>query len=124
MGTNIERINEKTFKGWFLNNFDADDITEMDEIGAEHFGPFIYYADTSMLYEQFGEEIWDLVGEVAETYYSNTVQGVLAERNDDIDTPARFECVMVRLAAAYLAHKLRLEGLGIGINDEEVEGDE
>jgi hypothetical protein len=103
MGANIEKIEERSFKEWFGNWFDDEDITEMAEIGPEHFGPFIYYSDTSMLYERFGGEIWDLVDEAAGSFYGFTGLGLMALREKDICSPAGFECHMVWTAASYLA---------------------
>jgi len=124
MGYNIGKIDEKTFKDWFLNRFDSEEIAEMNQIGPEHFGPFMYFADTSMLYRQFDEEIWDLVGEVTDTFYSTTVLGMITQQVGDMCTAARFECQMVWIAAAHLADTHLQEKLGDeNNNDEQEEGE-
>lgn len=124
MGANINSINEATFREWFMNTFDMDDITEMIENGAADFGPFIYYSDTSMLYERFSQEIWDLAMEAAELGCDDGVLKVPLQRGGAVDTPEKFECAMVTIAAHGLACKLGFEALDIEIDDDEVEGDE
>jgi hypothetical protein len=104
MGINIEIIDERSFKEWFLNQFDDDDIEAIVQEGPEQYGAFIDLDDISMLYRRFDEEIWDLVGEVADTYYGTTVLGLLAKQEDAINTNAGFEIQMVRIAAAHLAY--------------------
>lgn len=124
MGANINSINEATFKEWFLNTFDLADILEMIKIGPEHFGPFIYYSDTSMLYERFSQEIWDLAMEIAVIGCDDGVIKIPLQHGGAVDTPEKFESAMVLIAAHGLAYKLGLEALDIGIDDVEEGGAE
>ena len=107
MGASINSINESTFEEWFLNTVDPDTIVKITRIGSWDCEPLKYfsYSDTSLLYERFAKEIWELAIKIASIKCNDGVIQITIKKGGAIDTPENFEWVMVMLAIDCLAYK-------------------
>ncbi len=57
-----------TFKEWMLNQFNRDELSDIVKNGAiSGFHGLIYYHETTALYNQFHEEIWDMLHDEADS---------------------------------------------------------
>lgn len=101
----IKNINEPSFEAWFLNNFEQETINRMADRGTEEVcGPMTYYANTSLLFERFQDDIWRLATEYSFAYVGESILMTLSG-DRTISSPATFTTAMVQAASNCLAHR-------------------
>jgi hypothetical protein len=89
----------------FIKEYDIEDIRTMAEHGCSGgISGMIYYTETSEIYEQYADELHDLVSRLAEEF--GAFPAYIAE---NIDTPATFKNAMVWLCAELVAQELSTE---------------
>ncbi len=105
MDNYITSINEPSFEAWFQNNFGQETINRMAERGTEEVcGPMTYYANTSLLFERFQPEIWQLAQKYSEDYLDeNLLMTLSGDRT--ILSPAIFTTSLVQAASDCLARR-------------------
>lgn len=94
----------ESLERWMLKHLENDDIVDIYNHGANQGWPLIY-KETCALYEQFHEEIWDIVEQVAEREFSKVLR-LLSIKYPSINTARDFERAMVWMALEYLAEKI------------------
>ena len=53
-----------TFKGWMLNQFTHNELADLCNYGAQGgFPGLIYYSETTALYDQYRDDIWEMLEE-------------------------------------------------------------
>lgn len=112
MGASINSINEATFEEWFLNTVDPETLVKIALTGSWDHEPFISYecSDTSILYERFEDEIWELVTKYAAVNDSHELLAISFDGGFGIRTPKQFKCAMVLIAATCVAVKSAISG--------------
>ena len=82
-------------KEWVLSTQSANDIKEIAEHGCINgcCNELIYYSDTIKFYDEFKEEIWELVSECAEDVEESTLT-YISRAVKHIDTDTQFKNAM------------------------------
>lgn len=86
-----------TFNDWFKDNL-ADYAEDIANHGADAGYPHItYYSDTTPLYDQFEEEIFDALSEDAHDMGYDNIDAMTSQfgRSDMLDDPIQRKCLMV-----------------------------
>jgi hypothetical protein len=93
-----------TFHEWFKQNLAEDYGRDIANHGAEH---ITYTADTVELFDQYGEEIWEMAVEEAKSMGCKNVAEMIAgfKRADRIGSLATFKNLMVWYAVERLARE-------------------
>lgn len=64
-----------TFKEWMLSNFSRDELADMCRHGANvGWHGLIYYSETTKLYQQYKDEIWEMLYEDAESFGMSPIE--------------------------------------------------
>jgi hypothetical protein len=104
MNMYIQNITESSFEAWFLNYFEQEAINRMASNGVEVCGELTYYANTSLLFERFQPEIWQLAQKYSEDYLDeNLLMTLSGDRT--ISSPATFTTAIVLAASDCLARR-------------------
>lgn len=101
-------IRSKTFEQWMLANFDRDELNDIATHGADTgWGGLTYYRDTDKLYERFGDELWSVLDEIADSFGESDILDVLKHNTyaKNALTPTQFNCAIVWQVAEYYARK-------------------
>ena len=97
-----------TFREWFKQNLAKDYGRDIANHGADAGYPHIRYtADTVELFDQYGDEIWEMAVEEAENMGCKNVAEMIAgfKRADRIGSLAKFKNLMVWYAVERLARE-------------------
>jgi hypothetical protein len=97
-----------TFREWFKQNLAEDYGRDIANHGADAGYPHIRYtADTVELFDQYGEEIWEMAVEEAESMGCKNVAEMIAgfKRANMIGSLATFKNLMVWYACERLAQE-------------------
>lgn len=108
MSNYIKELNEKSFCEWFKNEVasDEDAISDIIVHSVKHAHRAFYrYADTSMLYERYSDEIWQIVNHYAQSLHNCTTVQLLGRDKgfQEISDPEELADCLVCLAATKLA---------------------
>jgi hypothetical protein len=104
---------EKTFRVWF-NTHLSEEANDIANHGADAGYPYITYtSDTVKLFDQYGDDIWDMAVEQANDAGYNNVAEMIAsfKRKDMIDSLDTFKNLMVWYACEVLAHEFENESV-------------
>jgi len=88
--------------------FSCDELTDMVNHGVSSgFSGLIYYSETTALYQQYKDEIWDMLYSEAESY-GDTILGLIAQFSGakNVGGADQFENLLVWFAAEKTAHEL------------------
>lgn len=86
---------------WLAETYDADEIREIAEHGCKQgVHGLIYYSETSVLYDTFRKEIWEVLDEYAQDIGSNVLEMVHGE---DVATHDQFAQYLVWMAVELAA---------------------
>jgi hypothetical protein len=110
-----------TFRQWLKDNLDAGQLRDLANHGADAGWPgLIYTSDTVKLFDQFGDEIWELAVEQAEQLGEGNVATMIGgfRRADMLDSLDTFKNLMVWFAAEEYARQLT-DGEAEDADDEE-----
>ncbi|HEV2548442.1 MAG TPA: hypothetical protein VGU20_13970 [Stellaceae bacterium] len=97
-----------TFREWFRNHL-ADSARDIAEHGADSGFPHITYtSDTVKLFDQFGDEIWEmLVNDASDCGDKNVCQFIAGFRRDDMmESLDQFKNLLVWYACEKVASEL------------------
>ena len=102
---------EKTFKQWMQEQFDHDELKDMVNHGVNNgFSGLIYYSETTALYQQYKDEIWDILYEESEAFGVSILEMLAQTRlGKDAATAYQFENFLVWFAAENIARDLTPE---------------
>lgn len=96
----------KTFKDWLNNQYSSDELLEIAQhgcvSGCAH--GMIYYSETSALYQEFADDIHEIVGD-----YVDSLGEMPSPLLESINSAVNFQNNMVWLATEILAYDLTSE---------------
>ena len=98
-----------TFREWFVENLAEDYGRDIARHGADAGYPHITYtSDTVKLFDQFGDEIWEMANDDAESMGCKNVAEMIAGfgRADMLGSLDQFKNLMVWYACEALAREL------------------
>ena len=102
----------ETFRDWFKANL-AESARDIAAHGADAgYGGITYTRDTVELFDQYGDEIWNMAVEDAEAMGHKNVAEMVAgfARADMLDSLAQFKNLMVWYACEKLAQEMEAKG--------------
>ena len=101
-------IRAETFGDWLRANFSKGNLGEIVVHGADAGWPNLTcYRDTCKLYTKFREEIWQVLGDMAEDRgYKNTWAMIAESKYAGLDDADQAENLLVWLAAEAIAEEL------------------
>jgi len=94
-----------SFKKWLLKNFEHNELVDIANYGAQNgFHGLIYYSETTKLYRQYKENIWDMLYEDADSQ-GLTVTELIDSFNGskNVNNEDQFENLLVWYAAEKVA---------------------
>lgn len=97
-----------TFREWFKANL-SEYASDIANHGADAGFPEITYtSDTVKLFDAYGDDIWALAVEMADSVGSKNVAAMIAEfaRSDMLDSLDRFKNLMVWFACEEIAREM------------------
>ena len=96
--------NAKTFKEWFTNQYEDEDIKEIYLHGCESgcAGGLIYYSETNALYDKYADEIHEIVYD----YFTDSGMSIPSEITDRLGCLEHFKNQMVWTCAEILASEI------------------
>jgi len=98
----------KTFKEWMTEGFSHNELADMVNHGVSGgFGGLIYYSETTQLYQQYKEEIWDMLYLDAESF-GETILQMIANFSGakNVGSSDQLENLLVWYAAEKIAYDL------------------
>ena len=105
--------NPETFKDWLLEQEknESFSLKEMSQYGCENgFSGLIYYNETTKLYDEYQDDIWETNQDFAEEMGWNSALDLFAgyspKRTDYVTTNSMFKNSMVWSAAEILARQI------------------
>jgi len=110
-----------TFKDWMKNQFDHDELVSLCEHGAQGgFSGLIYYFETNALYDQYRDDIWDMLEEDRESFGMKTCAELIASFNGakDVASDQQYKNLLVWYAAERIAFELTQSRRGFDEDDE------
>lgn len=95
-----------TFKQWMLEKFERDELRDMVEHGVQGgFSGLIYYQETVELYEQYYQEIWEMLCDEANSLGMNPVELINNfRRSSSVVNHKEFVNLLVWFAAEKVAY--------------------
>lgn len=99
----------KTFHDWMRRQFNHNELADLSNYGAVcGFGGLIYYHETAALYNQYHEEIWEMLEEDRQSFGMNTCSEVIASFNGakDVVSDEQYKNLLVWYAAERIAYEL------------------
>jgi hypothetical protein len=97
-----------TFKNWLLENL-KEELTDIATHGCEGgFTGLIYYHETSLLYDTYQNEIWEMLCEDAESFCDGNVPSFISSLNGskNVSDEITFKNLLVWYAAERLADQI------------------
>ena len=97
----------KTLKDWFKENL-SDSAKDLAQYGASSgFSGIIYYKETTALYNEYTEEIWDMLEEDRESIGHKTILELIASFNGakDVGSDEQLKNLLVWYACERLAQE-------------------
>ena len=97
-----------TFKDWLLENL-KEELKDIANHGCEGgFTGLIYYHETSLLYDTYQKEIWEMLCEDAESFGDGNVLSFITSLNGskNVSDEMTFKNLLVWYAAERLAHQI------------------
>lgn len=97
-----------TFREWFRDNL-SEYASDIANHGADAGYPHITYtSDTVKVFDTYGDEIWDMAVEMAESMGEKNVAALIAGfgRADMLDSLDRFKNLMVWFACEEIAREI------------------
>lgn len=104
---------EQTFKAWFKENL-WEYASDIANHGADAGFPHITYTtDTVKLFDQYGDEIWEMAVNMADDMGDKNVAAMIAgfQRSDMLSTLDQFKNLMVWFACEELARDYERENV-------------
>lgn len=98
----------KTIKEWVLENYGYETIVDITNHGmVSGFGNLIYYSDTVAFYDEFGEQIWDMLHEDAENM-NMTIMELMASFNGqkNVGSDYQFKNMLCWYAVERVCHEI------------------
>ena len=98
-----------TFKDWMKNQFDYDELLNLCEHGAQGgFSGLIYYSETNALYNEYRNDIWDMLERDREDFGMQTCAELIASFNGakDVASDEQYKNLLVWYAAERIAFEL------------------
>lgn len=91
-----------TFKEWLLSHYDNDELKNIAENGCANVAPhgMVYYSETTDLYNQFCDDLHEIVGE----YMESTGMDDIKYLSDNLGSAPMFKNAMVWLCAEIVAY--------------------
>ena len=97
-----------TFKDWLLENLE-EELKDIATHGCEGgFTGLIYYHETSLLYDTYQKEIWEMLSEDAESFGDGNVLSFITSLNGskNVEDEVTFKNLLVWYAAERLADQI------------------
>ena len=100
--------NYNSFKDWMTNHFSNKELADIANFGcASGFHGLIYYSETTTLYQQYKDDIWELVTDATELYgYKSSMEFLASLHGSLIDDADQFENLLVWFAAEQIAWQI------------------
>src|SRR3990167_9795302 len=111
-----------TFKDWMKNQFDYDELLNLCEHGAQGgFSGLIYYSETNALYNEYRNDIWDMLERDREDFGMQTCAELIASFNGakDVASDEQYKNLLVWYAAERIAFELTQGRRGFDEEDDE-----
>ncbi len=98
----------KTLKEWMMQQFDKDELMDICSYGCISGYPgLIYYSETTELYREYEDEIWEMLQEDADSFGCSSIAELIATFNGakDANNRDQFENLLVWYAAERIARE-------------------
>ena len=92
-----------------LEHFDPWELSDIAKHGADKgWSGLIYYRETCELYDQYAEDLWDMLGEDADAFGSESVLELIAGFGgaSQVASDAQFKNLLVWYGAERVANRL------------------
>ena len=102
-------MSDLTFKDWMTDQFEHDELVDLCNHGAQGgFSGLIYYHETTALYDQYHQNIWDMIWRDREVFDMRTCLELLASFSGakDVRSDVQFKNLLVWYAAEQIAFEL------------------
>ena len=109
-----------TFKEWMLNQFTLNELADLCNYGAQGgFSGLIYYSETTALYDQYQDDIWEMLEEDRVQYGYQSCSELIASFNGakDVSSDYQYKNLLVWYATEKIAFNIT-QGEYLSDNDE------
>lgn len=98
----------KTFKEWMLHQFEHNELADLCNHGAQGgFSGLIYYHETTALYNQYHEDIWEMLYDDAESLGIHCLELVATFGGArDVHSDAQYKNLLIWYAAEKIADEV------------------
>ena len=96
-----------TFKDWLISQYEPEELKDIAEHGCASCAPagMIYYNETSKLYDQFCDDLHEIVGDFVEATGDDSLHHLIS----NIGSATSFKNAMVWMATELVAYDLTSE---------------
>jgi len=99
----------ETFCGWMKHQFTHNELADLCNYGAQGgFHGLIYYSETTALYDQYHDDIWEMLEEDRESFGMQTCPELIASFNGakEVGSDMQLKNLLVWYAAERIANNI------------------